>query len=184
MLVECNRCHQNLDRQPLKADIDADSGVTNRELAIRLRCWQHSSERTIINALHDIEKVCKQGRWIPFKLIENHKIHRMVTSQSMLAMAKKVNFLDSISPSAKNRGARLKILTQQYSSEQAPSDNYLLQSHGTIASYNTVNQHSTSPKMSRWFFCLQANSDLRYRVPKPTRKMRKHNSFTGEYYID
>ena len=83
---------QILDHQSLKAAVDADSGVTSRELAIEFGCCQ----RTIINSLQDIGKVCKRGRWIPFKLTENHKIQRMVTCQSMLSMAKKSNFFDSI----------------------------------------------------------------------------------------
>ena len=39
---------QILDRQSLKAAIDAHSGVTSRESAIKFGCCQ----RTIINALH------------------------------------------------------------------------------------------------------------------------------------
>jgi [histone H3]-lysine36 N-dimethyltransferase SETMAR len=83
---------QILDRQSLKAAVDADSSVTSRELAIEFGCCQ----KTIINGLHEIGKVCKRGRWIPFKLTENHKVQRMVTCQSMLSMAKKANFFDSI----------------------------------------------------------------------------------------
>ena len=83
---------QIIDLQSLKAVVDADSGVTSRELSIEFGCCQG----TIINALHDIGKVCKRGRWIPFKLTEKHKIQRMVTCQSMLSMAKKSNFFDSI----------------------------------------------------------------------------------------
>ncbi len=52
--------------------------------------------QTIINRLHEIGKVCKRGSWIPFKLTEDHKVQRMVTCQSMLSMAKKANFFDSI----------------------------------------------------------------------------------------
>ena len=83
---------QILDRQSLKAAVDADSGVTSRELAIEFGCCQ----RTIINALHDIGKMCTRGRWIPFNgfLAGNHKIQRMVTCQLMLSMAKKANFFD------------------------------------------------------------------------------------------
>ena len=67
---------QILDRQSLKAAVDADPSVTSRELAIEFGCCQ----KTIINGLHEIGKVCKRGRWIPFKLTENHKVQRMVTS--------------------------------------------------------------------------------------------------------
>ena len=83
---------QTLDRQYLKATVDSDSGVTNRKFAIEFGCCL----RTIFNALHDIGKMCKRGRWIPFVPTENHKIQRMVTCQSMLFMAKKANFFDSI----------------------------------------------------------------------------------------
>ena len=83
---------QILDCQSLKAAVDADPSVTSRELAIEFGCCQ----KTIINGLHEIGKVCKRGRWIPFKLTENHKVQRMVTCQSMLSMAKKANFFDSI----------------------------------------------------------------------------------------
>ena len=79
---------QILDRQSLKTAIDADSGVTSRELAIEFGCCQ----RTIINALYDIGKVSKRRMWIPFKLTENHKIQRMITCQSMLSMAKRAKF--------------------------------------------------------------------------------------------
>ena len=81
---------QILDRQSLKAAVDAHSGLTSRKSAIKFGCCQ----RTIIKALHDIGKVCKRGRWIPFKLTENHKIQRMFTCQSMLSMSKKVTFFD------------------------------------------------------------------------------------------
>jgi hypothetical protein len=64
-----------LDRQSLKAAVDADSILTSRELAIEFGCCQ----KTIINGLHETEKVCKCGRWIPFKLTENQKVQRMVT---------------------------------------------------------------------------------------------------------
>ena len=79
---------QTLDRQYLKAAVDAYSSVTSRELAIVFGSYQ----QTLINVLHDIGKVCKRGRWNPLKLNKNHKIHIIVTCQSMLAMAKKGTF--------------------------------------------------------------------------------------------
>ena len=42
-----------LDRQSLKVFLDADSGVTSRELPIEFGCYH----RKIINALHDIGKL-------------------------------------------------------------------------------------------------------------------------------
>ena len=66
--------------QSLKAAVDADSGVTSQELAIEFGFYY----RTII-ALHDIGKVCKRMRWIPFKLTANQKIQSMVSCQSMLS---------------------------------------------------------------------------------------------------
>ena len=98
---ECNRSlhefprtdhHQILVRQSLKAAIDAESNVEIQKLAIDSGWYQ----LRIINVLHDIGKVCKRRRCIYFRLIENHKIHRMVTCQSMLLMVKKANFFDSI----------------------------------------------------------------------------------------
>ncbi len=56
-----SRRPQILDRQSLKAAVDADPSVTCRELAIEFGCCQ----KTIINGLHEIGKVCKRGRWIP-----------------------------------------------------------------------------------------------------------------------
>ena len=59
---------------------------------IEFRCCQ----QTIMNALHDIGKVCKPGRWISFKLTDNHMIQRIVIFQTLLSMAKKKNCFDSI----------------------------------------------------------------------------------------
>ena len=55
-----------------------------------------ASEFQKINALLDIGKACKRRRWIPLKLTENHKIQRMFNCQSILSMAMKANFFDSI----------------------------------------------------------------------------------------
>ena len=79
---------QILDRQSLKAAVDADSSVTSRELAIEFGCCQ----KTIINGLHEIGKVCKRGRWIPFKLTENHKVQRITPVSQCSPWPRKLTF--------------------------------------------------------------------------------------------
>ena len=79
---------QILDCQSLKAAVDADSSVTSRELAIEFG----SCLKTIINGLHEIGKVCKRGRWIPFKLTENHKVQRITPVSQCSPWPRKLTF--------------------------------------------------------------------------------------------
>ena len=53
-----------------------------------------SAHWTLSNPRSSIFESC--WKWIPYKLIENHNTQRMVTCQSMLSMAKKAHFFDSI----------------------------------------------------------------------------------------
>jgi [histone H3]-lysine36 N-dimethyltransferase SETMAR len=79
---------QILDCQSLKAAVDADSSVTSRELAIEFG----SCLKTIINGLHEIGKVCKRGRWIPFKLTKNHKVQRITPVSQCSPWPRKLTF--------------------------------------------------------------------------------------------
>lgn len=81
-----------LDREKLKAAVDADPFMTTRELQHMFDCCQ----ATICNGLNDIGKINKRGRWLPHHLSENNKIERKVTCSSLLSRAKRGDFLDSI----------------------------------------------------------------------------------------
>ena len=66
-----------------------------------------------------------------------------------------------------------------YSPDLAPSDYHLFRSmEHSLRNMQFANIHH----VQKWvgdFVCLQASHVLRYRDPKPTRKMQEHNSYTG-----
>ena len=72
-----------------------------------------------------------------------------------------------------------KVPHAPYSPDLAPSDYHLFRSmEHSLRNMQFANiQH-----VRKWvgdFVCLQASHVLRYRDPKPTRKMQEHNSYTG-----
>jgi histone-lysine N-methyltransferase SETMAR len=83
---------ESLDREDLKAAVDADPFLTTRELANTFDC----SPSTILHGLRDIGKVNKRGRWLPHKLTENNKNQRSTTCSCLLSQAKRSGFMDSI----------------------------------------------------------------------------------------
>ena len=56
-----------------------------RELAEKLEVDQ----TTVLRRLHEIGKVNKLGKWVPYQLSEYHKIQRLNTCVSLLAKYKK-----------------------------------------------------------------------------------------------
>lgn len=81
-----------VDRRLLKEAVDANPFLSTRDLENMFDC----SLGTISNALNEIGKVKKLGRWVPHKLSQKNTFQRLITCSSLLSMAKKSSFWTSI----------------------------------------------------------------------------------------
>lgn len=86
------RPETKVNNDDLKAAVESDTSQTSRELAERF----HVSIPTILDHLHQINKVKKLDRWIPYELNENHIQRRFNACISLLSRNKSDPFLERI----------------------------------------------------------------------------------------
>ena len=143
---------ESLDREDLKAAVDADPFLKTRELANTFDC----SPSTILHGLRDIGKVNKRGRWLPHKLTENNKNQRSTTCFH--------------GNRKQNWGARLgSVATCAVQPWLGAIRLSLVQVNGTLITWCEIARCRTSQKLGRWLFCIAAARVLRERDQKSTR---------------
>lgn len=81
-----------VDRDALKASIEANPSVTTRELE-----KEHTAGHgSIIRALNDLGMVCKLNKWVPHELSESNKLNRVAKCVSLLSRHRKCPFFDRL----------------------------------------------------------------------------------------
>lgn len=80
---------QKADDTELQALLDQNTAQSTRELSAQLGV----SHTTVLNRLHTLGKIQKEGKWVPHKLSETANANRLTTCISLLARQKRKSFL-------------------------------------------------------------------------------------------
>jgi len=83
---------QKIETDKLQALLDRNSAQTEKELAEQLGVMQQA----ISVRLHTMEKVQKEGRWVPHELFEDNKNRHRDTALTLLSKFRKKDFLHKI----------------------------------------------------------------------------------------
>lgn len=83
---------QKFQDSELQALLDEDDAQTQQQLANALNVTQQS----ISNRLHEMGKIQKEGKWVPYELNERQKEKRKITCEILLERQQRKSFLHRI----------------------------------------------------------------------------------------